>query len=170
MENMTVNLETVSTRPYEADDEHQRLARICGGFRGTAKTFLEPGAAPIEAAWEGRVAAILGGRFVRFAYRSSVGEKPIAGEMVIAFESSEKLWRISWVDSFHTGTAILVSVGAGGAAIDVRGTYFAAPGHPHWGWRTVVDDTQAERLGIRMYNVSPEGEEDLGVDIELTRV
>jgi hypothetical protein len=165
MEN--VDLESERTGPWETDDEHKRLGRLVGTWRGTARTIMGPGATPIEASWEGRIAPILGGRLVRFAYRSSVEEKPIVGEMLIAFESGEKLWRISWVDSFHMGTGILVSTGEG-ADIDVRGKYFAAPGHPHWGWRTVIDDSQAD-LVIRMYNVTPDGEEFLGVEIKLAR-
>ncbi|MDI1477746.1 DUF1579 family protein [Polyangium sp. y55x31] len=163
-----VNLETEQTKPYERDSEHQRLARLVGVWRGTARTIMGPNVAPIEAAWEGRIAAILDGRFVRFTYRSSVEDKPIAGEMLIAFESGEKLWRTSWVDSFHTGTMILVSEGSG-TDIDVRGSYFAAEGHPRWGWRTVIDDAQAEKLTIRMYNITPDGEEFLGVEITLSR-
>ncbi|WP_170319361.1 DUF1579 family protein [Polyangium spumosum] len=167
----TVNLETEPTKPYESDAEHQRLARLVGAWRGTAQTIMgPPGTTPIEAPWEGRITTILDGRFVRFTYRSSVEEKPIAGEMLLAFESGEKLWRISWVDSFHTGTAILVSVSKeGGTDIDVRGSYFAAPGHPHWGWRTVVDDAQADRLVIRMYNITPDGQEAPGIEITLAR-
>jgi len=163
------NIEAEPIQPYEADEEHRRLGRLVGAWRGTAQTIMgPPGTTPVEAAWEGRIAAILGGRFVRFTYRSSIEDKPIAGELTIAFESGEKLWRTSWVDSFHTGTMILVSVGSG-TDIDVRGTYFAAPGHPHWGWRTVVDDTHADRLVIRMYNILPDGPEALGVEITLAR-
>ncbi|MDI1431263.1 DUF1579 family protein [Polyangium sorediatum] len=163
-----VNLETEPTTPYERDSEHERLARLAGEWRGTARTIMGPGAEPLDAAWEGRIAGILGGRFVRFVYRSSVEGKPIVGEMLIAFESGEKLWRTSWVDSFHTGTMILVSEGRG-TDIDVRGRYFAAEGHPHWGWRTVIDDAQAEKLTIRMYNITPDGQEFLGVEITLAR-
>jgi hypothetical protein len=168
---MHLNLETEPTRTYEPDAEHRRLLGLVGVWRGTARTMFGPGAPPIEAPWEGRIAAILGGRFLRFEYRSHVEDKPIAGELVIAFEDGEKHWRLSWVDSFHTGTMILVSTGTSGASeIDVRGTYFVGEGHPPWGWRTCIDDASPDRLVIRMYNVLPDGQEALGVDIELRRV
>jgi len=168
---LPVNLESERTSPSVLDDAHARLARIAGVWSGTAKTWLEPGAAPMEAGWEGRAASILGGRFLRFEYRSSIGQEPLAGELMIAFESGEKLWRISWVDSFHTGTAILVSVGEStrAAEIDVRGDYFAAEGHPRWGWRTRIDDSRADSLSIRMFNITPEGEEMPGVEVTLER-
>lgn len=167
-----VNLETEPTKPYTPDEAHARLARLAGDWSGVAKTYLDPAKPPVEARWEGRMASVLGGRFLRFEYRSDIQGAPIAGELLIAFESGEKLWRMSWVDSFHTGSAILVSTGDGGAEaspVSVSGTYFAAPGHPHWGWRTELGDREPEQLVIRMFNVSPEGQEDLGVDIALRR-
>jgi Protein of unknown function (DUF1579) len=161
------------TKPYTPDHAHARLARLVGSWEGLAKTYLDPSKPPVEARWEGRIESVLGGRFVRFGYRSELQGSPLAGELLVAFESGEKLWRTSWVDSFHTGTAILVSTGEGGAGavpISLTGSYFAAPGHPHWGWRTELDDREPERLHLRMYNVSPEGQEDLGVDLVLRRV
>lgn len=46
-------------------------------------------------------------------------------------------------------------------AIDVRGIYPAPPG-PDWGWRIQILPAAAE-LSIVMYNVHPEGQEDLAV-------
>jgi hypothetical protein len=167
---MRVNLETEQTKPYAPDAQHERMGRWVGEWRGVARTYLDPSKPPLEAPWEGHIASLLGGRFVRFTYRSSIEGTPLAGELLIAWESGEKLWRTSWVDSFHTGSAILSSVGQLEAqALDVRGSYFAAPGHPHWGWRTELDDGKDGTLTLRMYNISPEGQEDLGVEVRLTR-
>jgi hypothetical protein len=54
-------------------------------------------------------------------------------------------------------------VATGGDSIDVRGSYAAPPG-PNWGWRTVIETPDDDSLRIVMYNVSPEGKEDLAVD------
>ena len=167
---MNLNLETEPTKPYSPDEAHMRLARLAGGWKGLARTFIEPGKPPLEAAWEGRMAPVLGGRFLRFEYRSELFGAPLAGELLVAYESGEGLWRTSWVDSFHTGTAILVSVGDGAPTaqpVSVRGSYFAAPGHPHWGWRTEFHDGEAGSITLRMYNISPEGQEYLGVEVVL---
>jgi len=169
---MDLNLETEPTKPYTPDEAHLRLARLVGGWSGSARTFLDPSKPPLEERWEGRMALVLGGRFLRFAYRSQLLGSPLAGELSLAYEAGEGLWRSSWMDSFHTGTALLVSVGEGGAAaqpLSVRGSYFAAPGHPHWGWRTELHDGEAGSLTLRMYNVAPEGQEDLGVEVVLKR-
>ena len=101
--------------------------------------------------------------------------QPIAGELTIAFESGDRLFRMSWIDSLHTSGAILVSeskpIPAGGAAaaIIAFGTYFAGEGQPRWGWRTELDDATDGALRVRMFNVMPDGEESIGVDIDLTR-
>ena len=52
--------------------------------------------------------------------------------------------------------------------ISVFGEYFVKD-HPRWGWRTAFEEEEGEGLKIRMYNVSPERQEDLGVEIELSR-
>ncbi|HZH91231.1 MAG TPA: hypothetical protein VEX70_11510, partial [Pyrinomonadaceae bacterium] len=68
-----------------------------------------------------------------------------------------------WVDSWHASEKPLTLSGAddGLGKIDLRGTY-EVPNHPAWGWRIVIS-TSEEALEIIMYNVSPEGEEDLAV-------
>lgn len=167
---MSVNLETEPTAPIEAGPEHQRLAKLAGSWRGSAKLYFEPGKLAGEAPWEGRIALLLGGRFARFEYRSSMEDKPTAGELLIGFEKSEKMWRTSWIDSGHTGTAILVSSGPQSTgAISVKGTWYPGGGNPPWGWRTDFDDARDGELALRMYNITPEGEESLGVDIVLRR-
>lgn len=166
-----MNLENETTKPFDPAPEHTRMARWEGEWRGIARTWLDPAQPPTEATLEGRIAPLLGGRFVRFTYRSSLNGAPLAGELLIAFETSEKVWRTSWIDSFHTGSAILVSTSEPEAKdLNVRGTYFAAPEQPRWGWRTeLLDPTDAD-LSLRMYNVSPEGKEDLGVEVALHRI
>ncbi len=168
-----IDLRTEPTKPYPADDAHRRLAGFVGGWKGRVRTIMDPEAPPLESPWEGEVTPLLGGRFVRVTYRSSAQDVPTAGELTFAFEAGEKLWRLSWIDSFHTGTAILTSVSGpspGEGPISARATWFAAEGQPHWGWRTEVFDPEGEAWIIRMYNVSPEGAEQLGVEFALTRV
>ena len=165
-----IDLKTEPVKPYEMDDAHRRLSRLVGRWRGTARTLMGPDADPLEAPWEGEVTSLLGGRFVRFTYRSSVQGTLIAGDMTLAYEAGEKQWRISWIDSFHTSPAILVSTGpAKDGPINVFAKYFAAEGHPHWGWRSEVHDPDGDGWTVRMFNVTPEGEELLGIEILLTR-
>jgi hypothetical protein len=166
-----MDLETIETASFVAGEEHRWLATLAGQWSGTARTWLDPTKPPLEAGWSGRIALVLGGRFARWEYRSSIDGKPIAGEMLIAHESGEKLWRLAWIDSFHTSPAILVSTGVAGASrcIDATGHYFVGEGHPRWGWRTEIGDPVGDTLGVRMFNVMPEGKEELAIEITLRR-
>jgi hypothetical protein len=46
--------------------------------------------------------------------------------------------------------------------IDLRGSYEASP-CPDWGWRFVINAPSDNELKLAMYNVSPEGDEELAV-------
>jgi hypothetical protein len=168
-----MDLRTVETAAFEKSPEQARLAHLEGSWEGTAKTFLDPAQPPEVEAWRGTMALVLGGRFLRFEYASRAMGKPIAGEMIVAYESGDRRWRTAWIDSFHTSPAILASEGEPGqsAAIRVRGSYFAGEGHPHWGWITEIDDARASEGALRivMKNVTPDGEEMPGLEIELAR-
>lgn len=171
-----MDLAAAPTSPFAPTGPHARLARLVGRWAGTAKTYLDPNDPSVAetASWEGTITMLLGGRFLRFVYCSQAMGKPLAGELPVAYEVGERLWRMSWIDSFHTGGAILVSTSApaadtNGAPISAITTYFASEGQPRWGWRTELDDGPECALWIRMYNVEPAREETLAVAIELTR-
>lgn len=170
-----MDLAAAATGPFSPTDVHTRLAGLVGIWKGTAKTYFDPGAPAESAPWSGTIEMILGGRFLRFAYVSHAMGQPIAGELTIAYEKGDRVFRMSWLDSLHTSPAILVSqsepvtADLGLAPIHAVGTYFAGEGAPRWGWRTELDDRQSGALTLRMFNVSPTGKESLGVEVELTR-
>ena len=172
-----MDLATVTTGPFTPTDVHARLARIAGRWKGTAKTYADPNDhSAFEAAdWEGTFETILGGRFLRFSYVSQGMGQPFAGELTIAYEKGDRIFRFSWIDSLHTGGGIIVSEskpiaeGAAPAPISALGTFFVGEGYPRWGWRTEINDLTSGALRIRMFNIEPESEETLGVDIELAR-
>jgi hypothetical protein len=173
----TMDLSAVATGPFSPTDVHTRLARLTGRWTGTAKTYADPSnpEAADAAPWEGTIEMLLGGRYLRFAYVSRAMGEPIAGELTIAYEKGDRLFRMAWIDSLHTGGAILVSEskpvpesGAAGA-ISALGTFFVGEGQPRWGWRTELDDHPDGALRIRMFNMQPGEAETLGVAIDLTR-
>ena len=150
---------------------------MVGRWTGTAKTYADPSNPELAevAPWDGTIEMLLGGRFLRFAYVSRAMGQPIAGELTIAYEKGDRLFRISWIDSLHTGAAILVSESkpvpesSVAATISALGTYFAGEGQPRWGWRTELDDQTDGVLRIRMFNIQPGEEETIGAEIDLTR-
>ena len=152
-------------------DEHDRLAALAGDWRGISRVFLDPSKPPLEDGFRARAAMVVGKRFLRIAYDTALGGKPATGELLVAFERDEGRWAASWVDTFHTGSAILFSHGVPShdrGPVSVFGTYFVKGVPERWGWRTELDDG-AGGLVIRMFNVSPDRHEDLGVEVVLSR-
>jgi hypothetical protein len=172
-----MDLSAVLTGPFSPTDVHVRLARMAGRWTGTAKTYADPSdpEAAEAALWEGTIEMLLGGRFLRFAYVSRAMGQPIAGELTIAYEKGDRLFRMSWIDSLHTGGAIMVSESkplaekATEGAISALGTFFVGEDQPRWGWRTELDDQTDGALRLRMFNIQPGEAETLGLAIELTR-
>jgi Protein of unknown function (DUF1579) len=165
-----VDICRVDTKPFEGTADHHRLQRLVGDYGGTAKTWLEPGKPPAEAPWEGRIESILGGRFVRFEYQSSLFGDPFAGMMILGLEKDREQYQFTWIDSFHMGTGTMLSTGPAvpaGEPINVRGTWYVKQTDETWGWRTEIDDSGEGTLVIRMYIATPAGEEALGVEIAL---
>jgi hypothetical protein len=168
-----MDLVAAPTGPFSPTEAHARLARMAGKWKGTAKTYADPSNPDMaeSAPWEGTIETILGGRYFRFTYASHAFGQPTAGELTIAYEKGDRIFRMSWIDSLHTSPAILVSESKpdGGETISALGSYFAAEGHPRWGWRTELDDRTDGRLKIRMFNIEPGAAETIGVEIDLTR-
>ncbi len=172
-----MELATVATGPFAPTEIHTRLARLAGRWLGTAKTYADPSnpEAAEAAPWVGTIETLLGGRFLRFAYVSNAFGQPFAGELTIAYEKGDRLFRLAWIDSLHTGGGIIVSEstpvaeGATAAAISALGSNFAREGQPRWGWRTEIDDQTEGALRIRMFNIEPGSDETLGVAIDLSR-
>jgi hypothetical protein len=173
---MPIDRESAATKPFEAGAQHRFLARLVGDYRGTASTWLEPGAPPAVEPIHGQFRPLLGGRFAAFTYESALTGTPIAGELLLAWETGARRWSAAWIDSFHTGTSILSSVGERDReAIEVLGDYFAGEGQPRWGWRTRLllesgEIESDERVVIEMDNIMPGTSDEFpGVRIVLTR-
>jgi len=158
-----------SSRPHDV------LARTEGRWEGTARTWFEPGKLADTSPIRGTVRLVLDGAFALHEYEGSLSGQAMKGLAIHGYAKGERRFETAWIDSCHNGTRIMVSLGeasawSGGDAASVFGTY-PAPEGPDWGWRTEVDVAQTpERLVIRHFNVTPDGEEALAVEIDYHRV
>lgn len=150
---------TAATTPFAAGPEHERLKRLVGSWKGPITTWFDPATPAHEAMMRARVDTLLGGRFVRIEYQSTMKGDPLAGEMILAFDPAKKLYTAFWMDSFHTGTAPMLSTGAPrpDGAISVLGGYDF--GDQHWGWRTVIKQDDDARILLEAVNIAPDGQE-----------
>lgn len=115
------------------------------------------------------IAQAVGGKFLSLSYNWSHEDAPHEGLLLIGFDLEKEIVNASWADSWHSGTKPLALSGSVDerGAIDLRGTY-EVPNHPDWGWRIVIE-TPEDALQVVMYNVSPEGKEDLAVRADYTK-
>lgn len=150
-----------------AGPEHAALARFAGYYRGTVRTWLDPSASPDIAEGALAVQPVFGGRWLRMEQASTVDGKPHAGEMLWGFHLDAASYEMCLVDSFHTGSSMMISKGPARAdgVIAVLG-HFAA-GAESWGWRTelswdALDEGNAMQL--RAVLVKPDGTECPAID------
>jgi hypothetical protein len=86
---------------------------------------------------------------------------------LLGYDEQQKMATAAWVDSWHMSSKIMACEGAidPQGAIDIRGSYEAPPG-PDWGWRIVITPKSGKELQLVMYNISPEGVEELAVQAD----
>lgn len=144
------------------------MLELTGRWSGRNQVLL-PGEPPHESSTTAAITPIVGGKFVQLGYTWAYDEVPQEGLLIVGQEPANDVITAVWIDSWHMGNAFMVCRGQAGVtgALDLRGTY-AVESSADWGWRIVIVPSNAALL-IRMYNVTPGGEEFLGVEARYTR-
>ena len=109
-----------------------------------------------------------GGSFLQFDYGWTYEGEEQAGLLLLGYDE-ENAASAAWVDSFHMSTKIMSCAGrAADGMVELSG-FYATPSGPDWGWRITIRSVSPNELTIVMHNISPEGQEDLAVQIDYTR-
>ena len=150
---------------------HQHIQAMIGEWKGTTKTWFEPNVVADESPMTGSITAILGGRFLLYQYNGSMNDTPFEGSATIGYDISNAKFQVAWIDTFHMGTAIMLSEGSSVEhGFLVLGSYGGPEIPAPWGWRTVVQLETLDRLVITAFNISPEGQEDKATETIYTRI
>jgi hypothetical protein len=109
------------------------------------------------------------GQFLHIEYTWEYEDRLQEGVMLIGCDTQSDAVQAIWTDSWHMSHKFMVSNGtiSDDGRVNVMG-YYSVPDHPDWGWRTELHPGK-DTFRILMFNVSPEGEEDIAVEAELTR-
>lgn len=115
-------------------------------------------------------ASVVRDKFLTFSYTWEHENTAHEGLLLVGYDSEQEIFNGAWVDSWHSNVKPLILSGKVDerGAIDLRGNY-EVPNHPDWGWR-IVAGTSEGNLRIKMYNITPEGEEDLAVQSDYKRL
>lgn len=144
------------------DGMHHFLKSLEGNYKGITKVWFEQGVIGDESPCSGSLRSILGGRFLLHEYTGSLNGKPIEGISIFGCSLGDGKLQTAWVDSFHSGTAILFSENTSLVSpYSVLGHY--GP-EPSWGWRTQIDRDNSGKVIITMYNIEPGGPEQIAVE------
>ncbi len=136
------------------------LAQHQGDWSGTNKLWFED---PDKAEESPGTLCVAGNQIqVTWAFRGA------AQQGVLTVAQIEDSVSVSWTDSWHAGEGMDFTGEAFADAIDVFGTYPAGDG-PDWGWRIVLDLEDPDRLLLRMYNITPDGDEMIAVELDGVR-
>ena len=146
------------------------LGALVGEWEGRNRLWLSPDEPARESATTATIALAAQGRFLTVSYRWADGEKPQDGVILLGAGQQGKALEAAWADSFHMGDALMpctVIVESSGE-VSLVGSYAAPPG-PDWGWRIEIHPDAADGFQLRMYNVTPDGEEALAVEANYRR-
>jgi hypothetical protein len=150
---------------------HQHIQAMTGEWVGNTKTWFEPGVIADESPMTASIVPMLGGRFLLYQYQGSLSGTAFEGSATIGYDLGNEKFQVSWIDSFHMGTAIMLSEGGSVEhGFSVLGSYSGPEIPVPWGWRTVVQLNEPDQLVVTAYNISPEGKEDKATETIFRRV
>jgi hypothetical protein len=151
----------------------QNFDKLTGRWRGTNRLHLAwiPEKPSVESDSKALIDYTARGRFLKIEYDWAYDGQTQEGLILLGNEEDSSLIKAFWIDSWHMGDKFMVSEGspAENGAISLKG-FYSVPDHPDWGWRTVFSSEDENSFRIVMYNVTPEGEEDLAVEAFYERV
>lgn len=110
----------------------------------------------------------VGGQFLEVAYTWEHEAKPCEGVLILGGDGKSDAVNAFWTDSWHLANQVMLCQGAQAkGSVSVTGSY-KVEGHPDWRWRTEIIPND-EGFQYNMYNISPEGSEQIAVEMVLRR-
>ena len=148
----------------------QKLTDLVGNWKGTNRLHVPWMAVPLlESDSTATVSTKMNGQFLSIEYTWSYQGEPQEGMLVLGCDSDSTAVQAVWTDSWHSKDVLMLCNGeaSNDGKISVFGHY-SVPDHPDWGWRTEITQVP-DGFRYAMYNVTPEGEEQIAVETDFER-
>lgn len=146
------------------------LSALVGRWRGTVRTWLDPAAPPVVNDITGAFRNALDGATLLHEYQSHVGDKRADGLMVIGWDIATNESAMLWIDTFHTGSNVMMfapETKSAGSPVRLIGAY--AAGDETWRWRVTFTVVSSDECRIEHVNISPAGGEDAAIEMTMRR-
>jgi len=148
----------------------EKLAECACGSTGTNRLSDPSMNVSDDSPSTAELTPLLDGKFIRLDYTWAYEGAAQEGSLLIGYESAPAIVTAHWVDTWHMGEAVMSCKGTAedDGSVVVLGSYAAPPG-PDWGWRIVLQPVDGTTLRLVMYNITPDGEEELAVEADYRR-
>ncbi len=150
---------------------NQRLGGLVGDWKGTNVLHVPWMPEPLKKSdSKAVVRSKMNGQFVYIEYTWSFDGEPQEGMLILGADPKSDAVQAVWTDSWHSKDVLMLCNGGftSDGGISVMGSY-SVPDHPDWGWRTEIIQGP-DRFRYVMYNVTPEGAEEIAVETDFTPV
>ena len=144
---------------------NEDFARFQGSWKGTNKLYLSSLPEVVkESDSTMSVSVKANGQFIQFDYTWVYEGEKQEGLIILGCDTKSDAVQTVWTDSWHSRNTFMLSDGkvTEDGTASVKG-YYKVLDHPDWGWRIdIIPGDHAFKLV--MFNVSPDGVEELAVD------
>jgi len=148
----------------------QKLSYLVGNWKGTNRLFVPWMPEKIkESESTATIVSKMNGQFLSVEYAWSFNDELQEGLLILGCDPKCDDVQAVWTDSWHSKDVLMLCNGkvASDGSISVFGKY-AVEDHPDWGWRTEIVPGEHQFKYV-MYNVTPEGAEDIAVETTFVR-
>lgn len=147
------------------------LEKLVGEWKGTNRLHVPWKPVPLlESESKATVKAKMNGQFLSIGYTWAYEGVEQEGMLLLGSDPKSDTYQAVWTDSWHSKDVLMLCNGTRDAngSISLMGHY-AVPDHPDWGWRTEIVPG-SEGFRYVMYNVTPEGVEEIAVETAFVRI
>ena len=140
---------------------------LIGNWEGIANTWFKPNDLADTSNIKGNITLVLDGLFLLHQYEGSLLGEKMKGLAIYGYSKPKNQFEMAWINNLHQGSEIMFSKSKNiGNNFSVLGSYTSSNQEEVWGWRTKIELKHNNNLIISHFNISPDGVEYLGVQID----